>query len=55
VQIRLVGDQETVKALVERMNAAQVPGVRVALGNPRKGRKGEEYLSYGTVALDAMS
>lgn len=52
VQIRIIApDQRTAElAIVALQNT--VGSARVALTAPRKGRKGDEYLTYGTLQVD---
>jgi hypothetical protein len=51
-QIRITGDEETVKAIVDALNDGELDTLAFALQAPRKGRKGNAYLAYGTIKLD---
>ncbi len=47
VQIRLVGTEEAVRAAIVELEGNL--GVRCQIPPPRKGRKGDEWLAYGTL------
>jgi hypothetical protein len=48
VQIRLLADSEAeARAAIEALRSA-VGAARIALSSPREGRKGSQWLTYGT-------
>jgi hypothetical protein len=51
VSLRLVGDEQAVRAAIAELEAEL--GLRVHIAPPRKGRKGDEWLAYGMLAVPA--
>lgn len=52
VQIRIIApDQRTAELAIAALQNS-VGSARVALTTPRRGRKGSEYLTYGTLQVD---
>lgn len=52
VSIRVIApDRRTAELACAALQSA-VGSSRIALGAPRQGRKGDEYLSYGTFQID---
>lgn len=51
VSIRLLGDEQGVRAAIAELEAEL--GLRVHFPSPQRGRKGNEWLSYGTLTVPA--
>lgn len=52
VQIRIIApDERTAKLAIAALQTS-VGSARIALTAPRRGRKGDEYLTYGTFQID---
>ena len=51
VQIRIIAPDERSAELAIKALQQSVDTARVVLTTPRKGRKGDEYLTYGTLQI----
>jgi hypothetical protein len=55
VQIRIIAPDARTAELAIAALQNSVGSARVALTTPRKGRKGDEYLTYGTLQVDTQT
>jgi hypothetical protein len=52
VQIRIIAPDERTAQLAIAALQNSVGSARIALATPRQGRRGDEYLTYGTFQID---